>query len=80
MVNCKVKLITNILFVVSHLQVLRCFHLTETVFSKMALATNTSAVTLTTKETVDSLLEVSLGSAVLPGVAGKIWRMFSSKT
>ena len=44
----------------------------------MALANNTTAVSLTTKETVDSLVETSSGSADLRGVAGKIWRMFSS--
>jgi len=60
-------------------QMLRCFYLTEAVFSTMAVATNTEAVSLTTKETVDALVEESLGSAELSGVAGKIWRMFSPK-
>jgi hypothetical protein len=68
------KLITAVSLV--H-QVLRCFHLTEAVFSTMSLANNTSAVSLTTKDTVDSLVEERLGSAELSGVAGKIWRMFS---
>ena len=59
-------------------QVLRCFYLTEAVFSTMSLATNTSVVSLTTMETVESIVEESLGSADLVGVAGKIWRMFST--
>ena len=45
-------------------------------FDKMALANNTNAVALTTKDTVESLIESSNGSPELQGVAGKIWRMF----